>query len=184
MYSTRTRYLNATLGFFLYKDKIAAGMSRMTTQDLLSMEEEDLDVSVSNQPTSEDRLDEIAERMKTEIEMYVNLERELVEIKKRVRDLAKERNVLQEAIMKCMRENGLFEIRANDGSIRLEEKNKPSSLNKDTIKQCLAERIDDENMAEAITESIFKNRPMVSTSTLKIKGQAGRRLRQSEPSSA
>src|SRR5215210_2940990 len=132
-------------------------------------------VQVEEESTARD-LNEIANRMKPEIESYVRIQRELDQIKQNVHELTQQKKILEDTIMKCMQDNGLFEIKANDGSIRLEEKSVPSSLNKDMIKQCIAERVD-LDLAESLTDSMFKNRPMNPKLSLKIKGVASRSRR-------
>lgn len=112
-------------------------------------------------------LEQIAYHMKPEIERYLALSETINELKAELRGHMKDRKQAEENILKCMRSNSLIHIKASDGFLTVEEKRSPSSLNKDMVKEYIANRIDGAS-AEDIADDLFRNRPLVQRTKLKL----------------
>ncbi len=104
----------------------------------------------------------------TEIERYARLKNEIQDQRKVIKELTDDYKTLEDKIITCMKDNGVTEIRANNGNLRLQERKVASSINKDAIKKCISERIGNSE-AQVVTDTLFKNRPTVSKTCLSMR---------------
>jgi len=92
---------------------------------------------------------------------YMQLNKELVTVRKEQRELKKRADVLEKIIKEYMTNNAMDNITLKDGEIVLYARKIPQTFRKDTIVEKLTEKLNDVKMAEDLTESIMTNKKYI-----------------------
>lgn len=98
---------------------------------------------------------------------WIDIEEQMKSVRADLKELNKLKKELDTKIIKFMSDNHLPEFPAEEGKILYEEKERPTSLNKDLITDTLKDELDAQK-AEAISETLFKKRPTVTKAQLKL----------------
>jgi|APCry1669191860_1035381.scaffolds.fasta_scaffold01823_7 hypothetical protein len=101
--------------------------------------------------------------MNTEIQdkfkNYLEIQRELVEARKKQTEQKKQLKALEDEIMNYMNANEMDSIVLKEGEIILYDRKVSQTFKKETIAEKLSEKLKcDEQKAEELTESIFSNK--------------------------
>jgi hypothetical protein len=94
----------------------------------------------------------------TKFSEYLDLNRQLVELRKKTKEIKDKSSELEKEIMTYMLDNGLDNISLRDGEIVLYQKKISQTFKKETIVEKLKERLRDETQAKELTDSILSNK--------------------------
>lgn len=91
--------------------------------------------------------------------LYIELNKEIAEFRKRQADKKKTLQQLEESIKEYMKENDMDSIKMNDGEIVLYDRKISQTYKKETIVAQLTEKLKgDDKLATSLAESIISNK--------------------------
>ena len=98
------------------------------------------------------------EDIMTKFGEYLDLNRQLAELRKQTKEIKDKTTELEKEIMTYMLDNSLDNISLKDGEIVLYQKKISQTFKKETIVEKLKERLRDVTQAEELTDSILSNK--------------------------
>lgn len=106
------------------------------------------------------------EDIKQLIKKYLAVDDELIEINKQVKEIRKNKSVLDEEIKTYMIENNIAKVDIGSGSLRISKSKPVKKINKKIVSDILKEHV--EEKAETILEDIFSENSEDSEEIFKL----------------
>lgn len=94
----------------------------------------------------------------SKMKKYITINKEVAELRKKMKTLQDENKSLESEIKDYMTQNDLDEIKLDDANIVLFQKKVPQTFKKENIKEKLEEKLKDSRKAEELTDIILKNK--------------------------
>lgn len=98
---------------------------------------------------------------------YIQLQKELVDMRKKVKEVKKNTDTLELEIKEYMTKNNMDSISLKDGEIVLYPRKIPQTFKKEVIMEKINEKLKDSQKAEELTESILQNKQFIVEDKIK-----------------
>lgn len=101
------------------------------------------------------------------LQKYLQLQKDLVEMRKKVKEVKKNADSLELEIKEYMTKNSMDSISLKDGEIVLYARKIPQTFKKEVIMEKINEKLKDSQKAEELTESILQNKQFILEDKIK-----------------
>ena len=109
------------------------------------------------------------DNIKQTLETYININKELAEMRKRQKEHKTSLATLEKEIQEYMTKNNLDSISTSEGQIILYDKKTNQTFKKDTMVEKLTNELKDASVAEKIVDSLLTNKVFTTEPKIRAK---------------
>lgn len=105
--------------------------------------------------------------LKEKFKTFLEANKEITDMRKAVNERKKQNDILEKEIQKYMTDNDMDSISIAEGEILLYQRKIPQKFKKENIVQTINETLNDNSVAEKLTENIINNKVFTTESKIR-----------------